>query len=187
MKNKYQEIDCSKSDQSWSCWKRDSHFTSMRTKILPLTKVWCYGKDACASNNILNAIVSVSSFYSLWLRDWSYFRFHCLYWIKYRNDIYRRFGDFRLNRQPSSSHIWEKDTVSFLIIGTRAQNKQNMPKFENLEKDETIHLHKDNLMAFKWQDKRDCTLRYNIAWTWFRSNKKIKITKPTKIFGNHWQ
>lgn len=56
--------------------------------------------------------------------------------------------------------------------GTVRKNRQNMPEFDNLQKGEIIHLHKKNLMALKWQDKRDVHMLSTLHEPGFGPTKK---------------
>lgn len=67
--------------------------------------------------------------------------------------------------------------------GTVRKNRKEMPQFDNLEKGEIIHLHKDNLMAFKWQDKRDVHMLTTLHEPGFAATKK----KNYKTDENIWK
>lgn len=56
--------------------------------------------------------------------------------------------------------------------GTVRKNRQEMPEFDKLEKGEIIHLNKNNLMAFKWQDKRDVHMLTTLHEPGFGPTKK---------------
>lgn len=56
--------------------------------------------------------------------------------------------------------------------GTIKKNRKNFPEFENLEKGEIMHLHNDNLMAIKWQDKRDVHI-FTPSGFWSNKEKKL--------------
>ncbi len=66
--------------------------------------------------------------------------------------------------------------------GTVKKNRQNMPEFDDLEKGEITHLHKDNLLAFKWQDKRDVHMLTTLHEPGFGPTKKKNFKTDETIW-----
>lgn len=66
--------------------------------------------------------------------------------------------------------------------GTVRKNRKEMPQFEKLEKGEIIHLHNDNLMALKWQDKRDVHMLTTLHEPGFAPTKKKNYKNNENIW-----